>query len=324
MKLHTIVLLLILFGQYLPAYAAESTTTHKIQFLTAPTDAVVCNRIGRREHCHGKTPLALGLSFNNAEESKKFEIRKLGYQRVVVLVTSGSANVDVNLEKQELFPDTSRYQPETLRQLQSKVNLRLGNAIYAYRGLGDWKIQVYGKFGLYQAEDGSKRLKFSILLNSQSTLKELKKASRTRNESQRKRKIMDTLRDSGVFNYFDMVSESMRGLSIDTLDFNVFFSRSKAVLDFEQVNKLKREYAGSTYSSYGGAVYRSDNYNVYTITEDVTVVKDKNVTINYQFLADQNLLLTGKKPDSFNQLDKMVVYSNDNRKNKVKRMKLDN
>jgi hypothetical protein len=298
----------------------QADILHQIKFISNPGGAVVCKKVLKNETCHGKTPLSLNLEFNNQNESKKYVFYKTGYQTEAIQVTPESSDVSITLQKLDLFPDPALLENKKLKELQEAINYRAEKAIYSYAGGKDENFQLIGRLEALNYENLT-GLKFSVLINNYSVLKDIKKASRISNNEKKYRQLMKTLNRHGIFEFFDVISGSVASLPIDIVEFDVTYSGVQAVLDYNQVKETYSRWAGTTCSGSGSSRTCYDTFNVYTTTRDVTVVEDENVTVDYIFIADHKELMSTPVAGIYDQLDQVRIYTNDNPNNEYEQIK---
>ena len=294
-----------------------------IRFTSIPNAAVVCKKVGKNEACHGKTPLTLKLEFKDLNESRRYVLHKIGYHSATVLVTADSDEVTIKLDKQPLFLNPKLHKIDKLQKLQRSVNSRVAKIIYSYQGSPDQNFRPTGKFAVIKTSNNKIRFKFSVLINNSTILKSLKKAGRTRNEAKRYSNVIKILRQHSVFDYFDTIARSVNPESFDAIEFNVLYSKSQAVLDFDQVEEINQRWTGSYYTSYGDVVQEVNTYEVYSTSRDVTVVKDRIHSVDYTFLSENNTLPKVINSGLFAQLSNITIFTNDTRKNTYKRINPD-
>jgi hypothetical protein len=314
--------LAILVSLVLMSHSAETKAEilRQVKFVSNPVGAVVCKKVLKNETCHGKTPLSLDLDFNNQNESKKFVFYKTGYQIETVQVTPGSKDVSITLQKLDLFPDPALLENKELKELQEAINYRTGKAIYSYGAGKDENFQLIGRLEALNYEKLT-GLKFSVLINNYSVLKDIKKASRITNNEKKNRQLMKTLNHHGIFEFYDMIASSVASLPIDIIEFDVTYSGVQAVLDYNQMKQTYSRWTGTTCSGSGSGRTCYDTFKVYTTTKDVTVVKDENVTVDYIFIADHKELMSSPGTGIYDQLDQVRIYTNDNPKNEYEQIK---
>ncbi|HEY5702197.1 MAG TPA: hypothetical protein VIV20_01860 [Gammaproteobacteria bacterium] len=312
----------ILVSLVLIVYSAvtRADILRQVKFNSNPVGAVVCKKVLKNETCHGKTPFSLNLEFNNQNESKKFVFYKTGYQTETIQVTPESNDVSITLQKLDLFPDPALLHNKQLKELQEAINFRTEKAIYSYAGGKDENFQLIGRLEALNYENLT-GLKFSVLINNYSVLKDIKKASRISNNEKKYRQLMKTLNRHGIFEFYDMIAGSVASLPIDVVEFDVTYSGAQAVLDYNQVKETYSRWTGTTCSGSGSSRTCYDTFDVYTKTKDVTVVKDENVTVDYIFIADHKELMSSPGADIYDQLDQVRIYTNDNPKNEYEQIK---
>ena len=312
----------ILVSLVLIVYSAvtRADILRQVKFNSNPVGAVVCKKVLKNETCHGKTPFSLNLEFNNQNESKKFVFYKTGYQTETIQVTPESNDVSITLQKLDLFPDPALLHNKQLKELQEAINFRTEKAIYSYAGGKDENFQLIGRLEALNYENLT-GLKFSVLINNYSVLKDIKKASRISNNEKKYRQLMKTLNRHGIFEFYDMIAGSVASLPIDVVEFDVTYSGAQAVLDYNQVKETYSRWTGTTCSGSGSSRTCYDNFNVYTTTKDVTVVEDENFTVNYIFIADHKELMSSPGTGIYDQLDQVRIYTNDNPKNEYEQIK---
>jgi hypothetical protein len=281
-----------------------------ISFVSDPPGATVCKKLLEREECFHGTPLQIDLEAT-ATSSQRFLVRKLGYQTRSVLVEPTSAEIAVKLVKQDLFRAPQVHDDIKLRELQRTVNERLARVIYEDRAGREADFELVGQRGMVRAE-GTVQLVFPLLVNSYQALRKLRRAGRMRDAEKRHAAAFEAFAWAGIFDFFDDVARALAPLPVDRIVFKVLYAKSVAVLDFDQVQMLGQRYTGSYYNSIGGTTQRIDTYEVFTTTQDVTVVKDQNVAIDYVFSLDLNLVRGGRLR-TLDLLPRMDIHTNDSR-----------
>lgn len=291
---------------------ADTSLGRKITFTSTPAGATVCKKVLDRQECYGHTPLAIEVDLESG--SKKFIVKKLGYRSQELYVDAKTDKVAAKLEKRDLFFDPDKHKDKNLADIQRGVNEQMARIVYS-SGLGsEPNFELIGQATVYKTERGV-HLGLPVLINSYETLRKLKQAGRNRGQT-RYANTMKVFNDSGVFPLFDEVIKSVSTLGLDNVVFTVAYSRSNAVLDFEQVEQIHRRYVSSYYTS----THRIDTYEVYTTKQDVTVVKDERVPVDYAFTVGMNLVRSGGRAKLIDLLDKIEVVTNDNPKNKYEKL----
>jgi hypothetical protein len=286
----------------------------KMLFSSTPAGATVCRKVLDREDCFGKTPFLADMAPQSGS-SMKVIVRKLGYRAREIYVEPGAQRVSIALEKRELLYDPAKQADGGLRKIQQDVNERLSQVIYQTELEGQEYFDLVGQRTIYKGGEGVV-LAFPVLVNSAEALRRLKQAGRTRDSQARHSGAVKVLADIGVFELFDAVMASMRTLPLDRIAFNVLYSRSVAVLDFDQVEHLNQRYVGTHYTGYGNTRQRVDTYEMYTTRQDVTVVRDRTVSIDYTFIVGKS---TG--PGKFvDLLDRIDIVTNDTPKNEYQKV----
>ena len=300
---------------------AAGRIIHEVSFTSQPSGAYVCNKVSRKMECYGKTPVRVKVDFNNVDESKRFIIQKTGYISAEQLIDVNSAKVNVRLKKREIIYNPDNHKDNALKALQKQVNARVSKVVYSSNAINNLNYQLFRPMRLYSA-DGKNILVVSVLLNNYSSLKEIKKIGRIRNENRRYKTIMEAFNRYGLFKLFDTVADSLTSLAVDEIKFEILHNKSKSALEYDQVEELVKHYTGSYYQNIGGSTQRVDTYDLYTRTRDVTKVKDQVVLINYLFEADLNRIRSNNKSDIYHSLDRIKILTNDTRKNKYEAVDL--
>lgn len=286
----------------------------KVQFTSTPAGATICKKVLDRENCFGKTPLSADIGLQ-AGSSTKVIVKKLGYRAREVYVEPGAQKMSVALEKRDLLYDPGRHADSQLRKVQQGVNDRLSKVIYQTEFEGEKYFDLVGQRTVYKGGEGLV-LAFPVLVNSPEALRRLKQAGRARDTQARHAGTVDVLADIGVFDVFEAVMAAVSTLPLDKIAFNVLYSRSVAVLDFDQVEHLNQRYIGSHYTGYGNVRQRVDTYEMYTTRQDVTVVRDKTVSVDYTFVVGKSAG-RGKFVDL---LDRIDIVTNDTPKNQYQKI----
>lgn len=281
------------------ALAANAADAGQSPVTSTPSGAVVCRKVLEREECLGKTPLLLP-STTQRGSSQRYIFKKLGY-RSRSLYIDAAAPVDVKLEKAPLLPDAESLQDTSLRELQRTVNERLSTLIYGSQLTDDGQLETLGPSTVYRS--GTRpALRFAVAVSNYELLRQLKTAGRKRDFYERHGANLELFIRAGAFTLFDRVRQSLAGVPLDLITFDVMYVRSAATLDFDEVQTLQRTWVGTRYSRNE----QIDTYVLWMDTQDVTVVRDEKRTINYSFAVDRTAA-TGLA----GQLATLTIASND-------------
>jgi hypothetical protein len=270
----------------------------------------VCHKIVRREECIGRTPIAVTVRFDGPTESKKFRIKKIGYETLDLYVDASARSVATTLERSRIFRDPETQTEERLKAVQSEVNRRLSQIIYAQDLEVDPDFVLIGERSVYRTKDGL-TLSFPVLVNNPKVLKELRKAGRIPNVGTRRLSTLKVLNESGVFGLFDAISRSSDTLPVDFVVFHATYPRSRAALDQKQVTRYKQHYVGSYYTNYGDVTHRVDKYETRAATRNETVVKESSSIVEYLFAARAGASASQKAWSFGENLRNMRVVTND-------------
>lgn len=280
-------------------------SAQKLRVSSSPSGATVCMKVLDREECLGKTPLVVDLG--DSDSSKKLVFRKLGYKTREQYAGPAAGQLSATLEKRDLLHDAGKHTDAGLRNVQRGVNERISKLVYQSEFAGQEYFDLVGQRTVYRSAGGVV-MAFPVLINSPEALRRLKQAGRERAGPKRYAATVKVLDDIGTFALFDAVMKSVSGLPLDKVAFNVLYSKSVAVLGFDQVEHINQRYIGSHYTGYGNVRQRVDTYEIYTTRQDVTVVKDKTVSVDYTFIADAKSGGSRRFRDSLDGID---VVTND-------------
>jgi hypothetical protein len=267
-----------------------------------------------REECFGKTPLVADVG-SQSGSSTRVVVKKLGYRPRVLYIEPDAQRMSVALEKRDLLYDPGKHADSQLRKVQQGVNDRLSKVIYQTEFEGEKYFDLVGQRTVYKGSEGLV-LAFPVLVNSPEAMRRLKQAGRARDTRARHAGTVDVFADIGVFEMFEAVMAAVAALPLDKVAFNVLYSKSVAVLDFDQVEHLNQRYIGSHYTGYGNTRQRVDTYEMYTTRQDVTVVRDKTVSVDYTFIVSRSAG-QGKFVD---MLDRIDVVTNDTPKSQYQKV----
>lgn len=286
----------------------------KIRVDSTPPGATVCAKVLDREECFGRTPLVVDAA--DSDSSKKFVFRKLGYKTREQYAEPTTERLSAVLEKRDLLYDAEKHADARIRNIQRRVNDRISGLIYKSQFAGQEYFDLVGQRTVYRRAEEIV-MAFPVLINSPEALRRLKQAGRERSSQERYAATAKILDEIGAFELFDAVMESVSNLGLDKVAFNVLYAKSVAVLDFDQVEHINHRYIGTHYTGYGSVRQQVDTYEVYTTRQDVTVVKDKTVSIDYTYIVDMNA--AGSR--SFrNALDRIDVVTNDTPNNQYQKI----
>ena len=311
----------IIFTQLL---IANNPKTHEIYVTSTPSGVTVCYKKGKREKCFGQTPITIKIDFSNLNGSKKLIFSKLGYKHKQHYITADSKKVFVHLTKQNLFFNPKKHKNARLQQLQKKVNSKLEKLIYLSNNkFSKMRYQFIGKLKLSNTNN-LVELQIDILLNDPATLKELKKAGREHNKEKKLLKTVAIFNKNDIFNLIDSVADDISFFKIDKIRFTLYYTKSKTILDFNQLTTYEKIYVGTTTSvSYSGdykTTTSTDHYKTVVKTKDITVVRDKDILSYYTFIIPTKIYNKQSK-GTYKLLNKVDILTNDTRKSKVIRLK---
>lgn len=131
---------------------------------------------------------------------------------------------------------------------------------------------------------------------------------------------MNAFNEAEVFAMFDEVIKAISPLPLDKVVFNVMYAKSASVLDFDQVERINQRYTGSYYTSYGNVTHRVDSYKTYTTRQDVTVIKDKDVSIDYSFIVGKSVGRSVGGAKFSDLLGKIEIITNDTPNSKYEKI----
>jgi len=276
-------------------------TQNTISFDSTPDGAVVCKKVLKRETCYGKTPIQLDISFNNINETKKYIIYKVGYEPSIIQVTPNTKEVNFALSKQSLFPNPEHFQNSELKALQAAINSQLNHAIYK-RGHGnEQNFHLTGQIEAFKNGDLT-GMKFNILFNNYSVLKDIKKASRKSDEVQKHAALMRAFNEHGAFTFFNTIAEAVATLPLDIIEFDLTYSAMQVVLDYVQINQSRLVLCTYCYGDL--KTTRS--------TKNITILKDEEVIVDYIFLANHEQLRSAENKGIYENLHQFEIFTNNN------------
>ncbi len=304
--------------------SADNSLASELSVTSIPSDVAVCYKKGKHEKYFGQTPISLKIDFNNLNRSKKFIFSKLGYKPQQQQITVDSKKVFIQLKKQDLFFNPKDHQDASLKHLQKKVNNKLEKLIYSFNDkFSKIRYQFFGKLKLTNI-NGITELQINILFNDSNILKELKKAGRTRNKEKKLLITMDIFNKNGTFDLIDSIASTLSTLKIDRISCVLYYTKSKTILDFDQITTYSQVYTGSTTSvSYSGnykTTTTTAHYRTLATTKDKTIVKDKEV-LTYYSLTIPTSIYNKKQKSTYKLLNKVIILTNDSRKNKIIQVK---
>lgn len=312
----SVVSLMLVTLQLISSNFAYADIQRRFQLNSEPEGAVVCNKVLKRETCLGQTPFSIDLRFNNSNESKKYVFYKLGYEPLTLNLSVSSNEKSIKLLKTDLFPDPSQLLNRELTSLQRSINTKTHNVIYNYSNGNDQNFQLIGKLKAVRHDDQT-ALKLNLIVNNHAVLKDIKKASRIKVEAKKHQQLMKALNTHGIFAVFDVIKSSVDTLPIDVIEFGVTYSSTHAVLDsYTQESQYSRKTG-----SYCSGDYCYDTFTTYTAYKDVTVVKDRDITVDYVFLAEPKKL-ESSQGQLYSNLSNISVYTNDTPDNDFQKIEI--
>ena len=289
---------------------ADPQANGKILFKSSPSGATVCKKVLDREECFGRTPLSVDIGDEGTNSSHKFIVKKIGYGTHGLYVDQETADVSIALKKQDIFFDPDKQKDAKIRDVQRGVNERLSKLIYSSGIHAEPNFELVGQRTVYRTDEGIV-LAYPVLINSYEALRELKRAGRVRDRQKRYASTLGALNDAGVFSMFDDVLKAIAPLPLDKVLLNVMYTKSGSVLDIDQVQQFHRRHTGSYYTSYGSVTHKVDSYETYATTKDVTVVRDKVVSVDYSFIVDKSVVRSAGAVKFSGVLDKIEIVTND-------------
>ena len=298
---------------------SDTAIDRAVSFFSEPSGASVCKKYGKRQDCYGVTPIDVKFNFNDNIESKKIVINKFGFISEEMLVDSKTDNISIKLKPLDIFVSPDSHTNNNLKIIQKEVNRILEDVIYRDSEINGAKYQILGKSNLVETPSGI-GLRLSVSVNDFSILKQLKKASRNRNQKNRYKNTIITLYDNKVLSLLGIIAEKVSFLGLTKINYEVIFSNSKNVLDFQQLESSITFNTSSYYTGAGDSRRRIDVYETYNITEDVTKVRDKSIIVNYVFIVKLEDVNRDVKLDLYSSLKDMEIYTNDNKKGEYSKL----
>lgn len=302
----------------LSALSQAAGVERTVSLDTDPPGATVCEKKGRNLSCSGTTPTRFTVKFRSEKSSKRYYLRKLGYEPASVLVRASEPRSSLKLKKKEILLSPAKHDSEEMKELQRKINKSLNSLIFG-GGLG---LPGYVFIGKVQPVNigGKRHAKVEILMDDTFRRGPYRKLSRTRNVQEKQQKLIDALLEADAGGLLVALGRSLSGkVDVHGIMLVVKYSRMQLVPvdDDSTFTHVYRQYTGQTVS--GGYVY--DNYRVTyrTLTTGYTNLEEQSqiqTVIFYTPLATvPSRYDSGTTPAALVKASK--IYLNDNRKSEI-------
>ena len=298
-----------------PAIAHASGIARKVTLTTDPSGATVCERKGRNLVCPEITPAAFTVNFRSEKSTKRYYLKKLGYEPASVVVRVSDPRGSFKLKKKKILLPPAKHTSGKMKSLQGKINKALGALVFG----GRMGLPGYVFIGKVQPVNiaGKIYVKVQILLDDNFRRGPYRKLSRVRKDTEKYPKLVDSVLKADTGKLLVALRGALRGkVDVHGIMLVVKYSKMKlvAVDDDTTFTHVYRQYTGQTVS--GGYVY--DNYRVtyQTLTTGYTNLERKSQIQTAIFYAP--LVAIPSRYDSATTPARLVkglrIFLNDNRK----------
>ena len=301
-----------------PALAQASGIAKKVTLTTDPPGATVCERKGRDLVCPETTPASFTVNFRSEKSTKRYYLRKLGYEPASVIVRVSNPRGSLKLKKKEILLLPAKHTLGKMKSLQENINKALGTLIFG----GKLGLPGYVFIGKVQPVNiaGKIYVKVQILLDDSFRRGPYRKLSRIRKDVEKYPKLVNAVLKADTGKLLVALRGALRGkVDVHGIMLVVKYSRMQlvAVDDDTTFTHVYKQYTGQTVS--GGYVY--DNYLVTyrTLTTGYTDLEQKSKIQTAIFYAP--FAAIPSKYDSATSPVRLVkgseIYLNDNRKSEM-------
>lgn len=301
-----------------PTIVQASGIAKKVTLTTDPPGATVCERKGRDLVCPEITPATFTVNFRSEKSTKRFYLKKLGYEPASVTIRVSDSKAKLKLKKKKILLLPEKHTSGKMKSLQGKINKALGTLIFG----GKMGLPGYVFIGKVQPVNiaGKIYVKVQILLNDNFRRGPYRKLSRIRKNAEKYPKLVDAVLKADTGKLLVALRGAIRGkVDVHGIMLVVKYSKMQlvAVDDDTTFTHVYRQYTGQTVS--GGYVY--DNYLVTyrTLTTGFTNLEQKSKIQTAIFYAP--LAAIPSQYNSGTTPARLVkgsgIYLNDNRKSEM-------
>lgn len=291
-----------------------------VHFNSQPNGAWVCKKVLTKLSCDARTPARIPVTILQEGASSIHVLKRFGYKPHTVRVSAGMRTVDVALKPIDFLAEPAAYKDKKQAALQRAINPRLRQMVLSPES--GYAFNLAGKISIAKGKDGKYALIMAVLINHQDMQKKLRRARRTRAKNERVRKIVDTIGDDGLFDLLDRVLVLANANGIDAVVLTVAFPATAGVLSEKKEVRYVTSFTGSTYrTDYYGRTTRTDHYVTRRKTEHKLTVQDRRAILEYAFVVPIALVDKKRPPASRTLLERMAIYTNDNRSGRAERVK---
>lgn len=256
----------------LTAVTADLSYADTIRLQTIPSGASVWLVKGRTTSHVGVTPFDYEFSFRSTKDTKRVEIRRLGYESKKYHISPNRKFQEVALQSARLLPKNSKVQNTKLEKMLAD---RINDEIYAASTdpLAGSRFSVEEIAIEYSADHPIIR----VLVKGEDGFggRRIKSAYRKRKSSERQLKAAGYLLDDGLYELISWVGKLVRGSEIKHVILNIIFE-VRGLSIKEELSELRRK---SIYIDAGDWIIKQDWFARETFQELVDEKEHVEMTI---------------------------------------------
>jgi hypothetical protein len=284
---------------------------------SVPKGAQVCLKKSGAPQCYGMTPLQIDVDFATDNESKRFLVKKIGYQIENKIVAANDRALQITLKRRDIFFEPKRHVTPELEQLQKEVNTILGRLIYESTSpIGALDTELVGKIRLESVEQKF-ALHVGLLITNAERRRELGSVRRKHESNERNTLLARVVLQGEGIELLNYLADALAPISaVHEIVLSIDYVKAGAVLADESVHffhtSITRQYekisASGAREHWVESTTLSNNLEVSKV-EDELEIRTVLVSISLDKLGQ--LGKQGREVDAV--LDNATVFVNDNR-----------
>ena len=291
-----------------------------VSFSSDPSGAKVCQKAANVLRCLGQTPLSRDISFSGPEDSKRYFLKRLGYQTVSVIVSAGQPGADIALKRREVLFPPEEHADAATKKLQAQANEVLAGLIYSPESeLAALDAEIIGKIRA-TVLGGARALYIPMLIDDEAHRRRILAARRSGDGGDRGQRLVRAVMQGAPARLLRVLRGRLKALELDRMVLSVDYQVSLAAV----VDETLHYYRTRITSQY---VRTNPDGKRELVTEYLTTRHEYDVTKVQDELAIRTVVLevpVGDANAGTGKLEGLIaaslVYSNDNRHRRFERV----
>jgi hypothetical protein len=281
-----------------------------------PAGARVCERKGDAVVCFSKTPCRVPVESESGAHARKYYIKRIGYESMVVTVRPTDKTVNIPLKKRDIFAASGKEGGSGLAIARRTVSGRLSEKIYRNPGgVDDSGFDLVGKIDVSEAPDGNYAV-LKIMLDDAFRKDRLRPVRSIQNRNERQAALArSVLEHGGGRLILDMAKPIKNVEGLKGVILVAYYAKTKSSLgeDYDRfTTQQTREY------QFGDRKYTQ--YEIWTHDVATTKVEDRADVYAVVVKADMKDIAGSAREFTESVLKRGEIYSNDNERKQTERV----